>query len=94
MDSVFPGQLVAVTGLSATYAGQSLGTEPQGQAFALESVMTYRVNLPKGSDPALILPKLRLLEEEDPQLRLQYQGGQIHVQIMGKIQLEVFRALV
>lgn len=94
VDSVFPGQLVAVTGLSATYAGQSLGAEPQGQAFALESVMTYRVNLPKGSDPALILPKLRLLEEEDPQLRLQYQGGQIHVQIMGKIQLEVFRALV
>ena len=93
-EVVEAGQLVAVTGLSATYAGQSLGAEPQGQNFALESVMTYRVNLPKGSDPALILPKLRLLEEEDPQLKLQYRGGQIHVQIMGKIQLEVFRALV
>ena len=93
-EVVEPGQLVAVTGLSATYAGQSLGLQPQGPDFALESVMTYRVNLPKGSDPALILPKLRLLEEEDPQLRLQYRGGQIHVQIMGKVQLEVFRALV
>ena len=56
--------------------------------------MTYRVNLPKGSDPAQVLPKLRLLEEEDPQLHLLWENGQIHVQIMGKVQLEIFRSLV
>jgi len=56
--------------------------------------MTYRVNLPRGCDPALTLPKLRLLEEEDPQLRLMWESGQIHVQIMGKVQLEIFRSLV
>ena len=88
------GQLVAVTGLSQTYAGQSLGAEPEGKAAALEPVMTYRVNLPKGADPAVVLPKLRLLEEEDPQLHLIANGSQIHVQIMGKVQLEVFRSLV
>ena len=93
-EEVSAGQLVAVTGLSHTYAGQSLGAEPEGKTAALEPVMTYRVNLPKGADPAIVLPKLRLLEEEDPQLHLIASGSQIHVQIMGKVQLEVFRSLV
>ncbi len=93
-DEVAPGQIAAVTGLSETYAGQALGAEPAGQAYALEPVMTYRVNLPKGADPAVALPKLRQLEEVDPQLHLLWENGQIHVQIMGKVQLEIFRSLV
>ena len=93
-EEIFAGQLAAVTGLTETFAGQALGAEPEDSDYALEPVMTYRVNLPKGSDPAVVVPKLRQLEEEDPQLRLVYEGGQIHVQIMGKVQLEVFRSLV
>ncbi len=93
-EEVSAGNLVAVTGLTQTFVGQALGAEPAGKAAALEPVMTYRVNLPKGADPAVVLPKLRLLEEEDPQLHLLAQGGQIHVQIMGKVQMEVFRSLV
>ena len=89
-----PGTVCAVTGLTGTYAGQSLGAEPQGKSCALEPVMTYRVGLPKGSDPAIVLPKLRLLEEEDPQLHLLWHNSQIHVQIMGKVQGEIFRSLV
>ena len=88
------GQLCAVTGLTETYAGQGLGAETAGQSYALEPVMTYRVSLPKGADPAVVLPKLRLLEEEDPQLHLISSGSQIHVQIMGKVQLEIFRSQV
>ena len=93
-DSVEAGTLCAVTGLSGTFAGQGLGQEPAGKPPVLEPVMTYRVELPKGCDPATVIPKLRLLEEEDPQLRLLWTGGNIHVQIMGRIQLEVFRSLV
>lgn len=93
-EEVESGDLTTVTGLTATYAGQVLGAEPKGSAPALEPVMTYRVNLPKGCDPAVALPKLRLLEEEDPQLHLLAQSGQIHVQLMGKVQLEIFRSLV
>ena len=93
-EEVLPGELVAVTGLSATFAGQGLGEEAAAMAPVLEPVMTYRVNLPKGADPAVTMPKLRLLEEEDPQLRLLWENGQIHVQIMGRVQLEVFRSLV
>ena len=93
-EEIGPGQTAALTGLTATYVGQSLGAEPEGQAPALEPVMTYRVNLPKACDPAQALPKLRQLEEEDPQLHLLWEDGQIHVQIMGRVQLEIFRSLV
>ncbi|MBP3672264.1 MAG: NYN domain-containing protein [Oscillospiraceae bacterium] len=88
------GQLVAVTGLSGTFAGQGLGAEPAGTPPVLEPVMTYLVELPKATDPLTVLPKLRLLEEEDPQLHIIWSGGQIHVQIMGRVQLEIFRSLV
>ena len=93
-ESVSAGMLCAVTGLSGTFAGQGLGAEPVGKPPVLEPVMTYRVDLPKGCDPATVMPKLRQLEEEDPQLHLIWAGGNIHVQIMGKVQLEIFRSLV
>ena len=95
-EHVFPGQLVAVTGLSATFAGQGLGAETDALAPMLEPVMTYRLVLPKGCDPMTFLPKMRFLEEEDPQLHVLWDDllKQIHVQIMGKIQLEILRSLI
>ena len=93
-EEIRAGQLAAVTGLSKTYAGESLGAEPQGLDPAMEPVMTYRVGLPGGVDPVVAMKKLKLLEEEDPQLHLLWQRGEIHVEIMGQVQLEVFRALV
>ena len=93
-EEIAAGLLAAVTGLSETYAGQSLGAEPAGQPYVLEPVMTYRVNLPGNADPAQVLPKLRQLEEEEPQLRLLWEDGQIHVQMMGRVQQEIFRSLV
>ena len=93
-EEVPAGTLIAVTGLTATFAGQGLGAEPAGTPPVLEPVMTYRVELPKGCDPMTVLPKLRLLEEEDPQLHILWDQGAIHVQIMGRVQLEIFRSLV
>ena len=95
-EEVLPGELAAVTGLSATFAGQGLGAESAALAPVLEPVMTYRVDLPKGCDPLTFLPKLRLLEEEDPQLHVLWDDHlkQIHVQIMGKIQLEILKSLI
>ncbi|MBE6918016.1 MAG: GTP-binding protein [Ruminococcaceae bacterium] len=93
-EEAIPGQVVAVTGLTATYAGQGLGAETSSPLPALEPVMTYRVNLPAGKDPAVVMPLLRQLEEEDPMLHLLWEDGKIFIQIMGKVQLEVFRSLV
>ena len=93
-EEVSAGTLCAVTGLNATYIGQGFGREPAGQEPVLQSVMTYRVCT--AADPATLLPKLRLLEEEDPQLHILWDDKlkQIDVQIMGRVQLEVFRSLV
>ncbi len=95
-EIVTAGQLCAVTGLTATYTGQGLGCAKGAEKPILEPVMTYRIQLPKGCDPVAALQKLRQLEEEDPQLRLFWEEGskQIHVQIMGKVQLEVLRAVI
>ncbi len=94
LEEAVTGTLCAVTGLAKTYAGQGLGAEPSAPVPTLQPVMTYRVAAP--GDPALLLPKLRQLEEEDPQLRLLWDAGtrQISVQIMGKVQLEVLKSLV
>ena len=93
-ERVGPGTVLAVTGLTDTWAGQALGAETAGEAMTTEPVMTYRVDLPKGADPAVVYPKLRQLEEEDPQLHMAWDGKQIQVQLMGQVQLEVLRSLV
>jgi len=96
LDAAPAGTLCAVTGLSATYAGQGLGKEPSSPPPVLEPVMTYRIGLPKGCDPMTALPKLRQLEEEDPMLRILWDERlkQIHVQIMGRVQLEILSSLI
>ena len=93
-DRVEAGNVLAVTGLTATWAGQGLGAEAASFRPSLEPVMTYRVRLPAKADPATVLLKLRQLEEEDPQLHIAWDGKQIGVQIMGQVQLEVFQSLV
>ena len=94
VEEVTAGNLCAVTGLSETFALQGLGAEPAGQPAVMEPVMTYRVELPAGCDPAAALPKLRLLEEEEAQLHILWEQNRIHVQMMGRVQTEVFRSLV
>ena len=95
-EQILPGQLCAVTGLSATWVGLGLGAAEKTSKPLLEPVMTYRVELPKGTDPLTALGKLRQLEEEDPQLNLFWdpRHKQIHLQLMGKVQLEVLRAVI
>ena len=93
-DQVCAGALCAVTGLNTSFIGQGFGIEPPGQPFTVRSIMNYRIQSPV--DPTLLLPKLRLLEEEDPQLQILWDEKlkQIHVQIMGRVQQEVLCQLM
>ena len=95
-DNLDAGSVCAVTGLSATWAGQGLGIQPGAPKPVMEPVMMYRVQLPKGCDPLVTLPKLRQLEEEDPQLHILWDDRlkQIHVQVMGKVQKEILTSLI
>ena len=58
-EEIFAGQIAAITGLTATWSGQGLGCTQSSLPPLLEPVMTYRVNLPKGVDPATAYPRLR-----------------------------------
>ena len=95
-EEVPAGTVCAVTGLTGTYPGQGLGADPGGGAPELAAVLSYRVELPEGVDPHTALEKLRVLEEEDPQLHLQWneRAQEIHVQLMGEVQLEVLGRLI
>ena len=86
--------MCAVQGLTATCGGQGLGAEESGVRPVLEPVMRYRVALPPDCDSRTLLPQLRQLEEEDPQLRFTSHGGEIHVSLMGRIQAEILKSLV
>ena len=94
VDQVPAGGVCAVQGLTATCGGQGLGAEESGVRPVLEPVMRYRVALPPDCDSRTLLPQLRQLEEEDPQLRFTSHGGEIHVSLMGRIQAEILKSLV
>lgn len=90
------GEICALTGLDKTHNGQGLGFESAGERPTLEPVMNYRVVLPDGCDADTILPKLRELEEEDPQLHVTWNSHlkEIHVGLMGDVQAEILKSIV
>lgn len=95
-EEVTAGGVCAVTGLTHTYPGQGLGAEEDTPAPVLESFLTYQVFLSDGMEPHTAVRCLRVLEEEDPQLHVVWneQLHEIHVQIMGAVQLEVLQRVL
>lgn len=96
VNEVEAGSICAVTGLSDTYPGEGLGAEQGTYLPVLEPVLNYQVIQMEGDDPILLLPKLRELEEEEPQLHIVWEEAlqEIHVQLMGEVQLEVLKTLI
>ena len=95
-EEVFPGQVCAVTGLTRARPGEGLGAQRDSDLPVLEPVLSYQVLLPEGADVHAALGKLHRLEEEEPQLHVVWNEtlGEIHVQLMGEVQLEVLRSLL
>ena len=95
-EAIGPGQVCAVTGLTKARPGEGLGAERDSDLPVLEPVLSYQVLLPEGADVHAALGKLHRLEEEEPQLHVMWNEtlGEIHVQLMGEIQLEVLRSLL
>ncbi len=96
VDEVFSGAVCAVTGLAHSYSGQGLGAESNADTPLLEPVLTYKLILPPKTDLHTALTQMRKLEEEDPQLHVVWneQAQEIHVQLMGEIQLEILKTVI
>lgn len=96
INEALPGCVCAVTGLTRTIAGEGLGVEKNGEVPILEPVLEYSIVLPDGVDALSMLPKLRQLEEEDPQLHVVWEeeSRELKVQLMGEVQLEVLKCQI
>lgn len=90
------GEICAVTGLGETWAGEGLGYEKETLYPELSPVMCYSILLPEGCDAAVMLPKFRQLEEEEPQLHIAWdeKNKEIKAKIMGQVQIEVYQKLI
>lgn len=96
VSQVEPGDVCAVVGLQNTKSGQGLGLQPDAAAPQLQPVLRYRLTLPPQCSPQTALPKLMELEEEDPQLHIVWDAvlREIHIQLMGAVQIEVLEQLI
>lgn len=96
LDEAPAGTVCAVTGLTGTYSGQGLGAETDGEKPSLVPVLSYRVELPEGTDVHGMLKNLYQLEEEIPELHILWQeaSGEIHAQVMGQVQIEILQELI
>lgn len=96
VSEVSAGRICAVTGLTRTKAGDGLGNEGRAAGPLLEPVLTYQLLLPTDCDVHGMLSKLRRLEEELPELHVVWKDtlGEIHIQVMGAVQLEILKSLL
>jgi len=95
VDELPAGSICAVTGLTHSRPGQGLGDQCDADAPVLQPVLTYTL-LPQGEDPHRCLTALRELDDEDPLLHVVWQERlqEIHVQLMGAVQLEIIQQIM
>ena len=94
VSEALPGMVVAAAGPVSTRPGQGLGAESDAETPLLEPVLNYRVDC--DADPHTLLKALQTLEGEDPQLHVNWRDdlGEVHVQLMGEVQLEILQRLI
>ncbi len=96
VDAALAGEVCAVTGPSKTLPGMGFGFEERDTEPTLEPVLSYRISLEDGTSVADALSKFRILEEEEPQFNIAWneQLEEIHIRIMGEVQIEVLKRLI
>ena len=89
------GRIVAVTGLNSSHAGQGLGSLEGDVTEILQPILSSRIILPEGVDAFKVYGQLSELSEEEPLLSVSKddETGEITVQVMGQVQMEVLKHL-
>lgn len=90
------GTVCAVTGLGETSAGQGVGCEQENVFAGLEPVLSYKVSYPEDKDAVVVLRDIRQLEEEEPELHVEFaqETREIFVKVMGQVQLQVLTQII
>lgn len=90
------GTVCAVTGLDEAVAGEGVGFETNSDAGVLEPVLQYQVIFPNGESSRMVLPLLKQLEEEFPELGIIWHEAlqEIQIKLMGDVQTEVLKRII
>lgn len=96
VNEVHAGDICAFTGLSKTIPGEGIGCETKESSTQLEPVLLYKIILPQDFTYQEFLPKIRMLEQEDPSLKVRWdeETGQIEVRLMGELQTQVLKQII
>ncbi|MBQ3784183.1 MAG: TetM/TetW/TetO/TetS family tetracycline resistance ribosomal protection protein [Lachnospiraceae bacterium] len=96
VNEVCAGEVCAVTGLTKIYPGEGLGEEKEKNLPVLEPVLTYRVMLEPEDNASVVYRDIKVLAEEDPQIHIVWNDklGEIYMQLMGEVQMEIIRSVV
>lgn len=90
------GEVCTVTGLKESMAGIAYGNANSVGNYKMEPALIYSVIPPQGIDTPKMLHILKELEEELPEIKVEYseQNSEICVMLMGEVQTEVIKQLL
>lgn len=96
VDEVKAGDIFAVTGLSKAKTGDGLGNLAENIKYNMIPTLMSKVIFDPSNNIKEVLGYFKLLDAEDPALNVVWneQLQEIHVHIMGKIQLEILKEVV
>lgn len=96
IDQALAGELVAVTGLTNASIGDGIGAISQKTVFDMIPTLKSKVVFDASIHVKEVLRCFKLLDAEDPSLRVFWDEyfQEIHVHVMGVIQLEVLEQIV
>lgn len=96
VDSASAGQLIGVMGLSKTFAGQGLGNDFEDPAYNMIPTLKSKVIFDSSLNVKEVVRAFNILNEEDPSLKVTWEEelGEIHIHVMGPIQLEILERIV
>ncbi|MEH7302953.1 translation factor GTPase family protein [Neobacillus drentensis] len=95
-DQVSAGEIFAVTGLSSATAGDGLGALNEKAVYEMGSALKSRVIFDPSIHVKEALRYFYILDAEDPSLNVTWEerSQEIHIRVMGTIQLEVLKQIV
>lgn len=96
VKEVHAGEICTVTGLKNSFAGKVYGCADFSGSYKMEPALIYSVIPPEEIDTPKMLQIMREMEEELPELKVDYSeaASEIRVMLMGEVQTEVITQLL
>lgn len=96
VQKVHPGEICSVVGLHSTYPGEGLGYEKKSVQPIIAPILHYRIYPKEEKEKSLLLDALKILEEEMPELKVDYlqDTGEIILRIMGEVFVEILEGMI